>query len=301
MRVFLILLGLLLMIGGAAVAGAQYAPPDLLKMLDSAPAQARDFLQTQAALYAGGGAAGFGFLLVILAAATGGKKKAPKAMPVTGNPVKAKAKATEPKPEPAPAPKPAPPSPPVSAAPVAAPVTPVAQAAAPPPAAPPPAEPARPEPPKAKPQASAQPPASAAGEKMTIAEAARVSPLLHNRRRVSDLVTINDALKAYFKKHGAYPAAEGLGGMAERGAAWIPGLAPDFLPELPRDPAATAEGGGPQYVYASDGKDYKLLAHNVSLVGSTSVEVLGVKVDRTRQPTMENASFGYWTPGFTEI
>lgn len=300
MRVFLILLGLLLMIGGAAVAGAQYAPPDLLKMLDSAPAQARDFLQTQTALYAGGGAAGFGFLLVILAAATGGKKKTPKAMPVTGNPVKAKAKATEPKPEPAPAPKPAPAPPPVPAAPVVAPVTPVAQATAPP-AAPPPAEPARSEPPKAKPQASAQPPASAAGEKMTIAEAARVSPLLHNRRRVSDLVTINDALKAYFKKHGVYPAAEGLGGMAERGAAWIPGLAPDFLPELPRDPAATAEGGGPQYVYASDGKDYKLLAHNVSLVGSTSVEVLGVKVDRTRQPTMENASFGYWTPGFTEI
>ena len=58
MRVILILLGLLLMLGGGAVAGAQYAPPDLLKMLDSAPAQARDFLQTPTALYAGAGGAG---------------------------------------------------------------------------------------------------------------------------------------------------------------------------------------------------------------------------------------------------
>ncbi len=314
MRVILILLGLLLMIGGGAVAGAQYAPPDLLKMLDSAPQQARDFLQTPTALYAGAGGAGFGLLLVIIAAVTGGRKKekASKAKAEKASPSETKAsgvKAAAPAPKPvapapapamAPEPKPAPPAQPT----MAAAVRPAPAAVAPAPAAP--------EPPKPKPQASAHPPAvapqprqeapaavSETGDKVSIADAVRKSPLLYNRKRVSDLVTINDALKAYFKKHNAYPVANGLGGMAERGAAWIPGLAPEFVPELPRDPAM--EAGGPQYVYASDGKDYKLLAHNVSLVGGTNVEVLGVKVDMTRQPTMENASFGYWTPGFAEV
>lgn len=316
MRVILILLGLLLMIGGGAVAGAQYAPPDLLKMLDSAPQQARDFLQTPTALYAGAGGAGFGLLLVIIAAVTGGRKKEkpvkakaePKAPEVKAPEVKApepKATAPAPKsapaaaaPAPAPPPKPAPAPAPAAAKapePKPAPAPQPARAAAPRPAPPPAAA----ETAKPKPQASAQPPAAVTaepGNKVSIADVARSSPQLFNRKRVSDLVTINDALKAYFKKHNAYPVAAGLAGLAERGAEWIPGLVPEFVPELPRDPAM--EASGPQYVYASDGKDYKLLAHNVSLVGGTSVEVLGVKIDRSRQPTMENASFGYWTPGF---
>ena len=57
-----------------------------------------------------------------------------------------------------------------------------------------------------------------------------------NRKRVQDLVTINDALKAYHAKNGAYPEGGGLAGANERGADWIPGLAPDFVKELPRDP-----------------------------------------------------------------
>ena len=308
MRVILILLGLLLMVGGGAVAGAQYAPPDLLKMLDSAPQQARDFLQTPTALYAGAGGAAFGLLLVIIAAVTGGKKKdkardksAAVAMPAPARaqpqPVTPSPAAAAPPPQRPPEAKPAPAPQPAMVAAAAAPQPAMAAAASQ-------REPA-PQAPRPKPQASAQPlaaapAADAPAEKLTLADTARTTPRLHNRRRVSDLVTINDALKAYFKKNGSYPAASGQGGFVERGAAWIPGLAPEFLPELPLDPAASAEAGGPQYVYASDGKDYKLLAHNVSLVGSTSVEVLGVKIDMTRQPTMENASFGYWTPGFAE-
>jgi hypothetical protein len=123
-------------------------------------------------------------------------------------------------------------------------------------------------------------------------------PRLHNRKRVGDLVTLNDALKSYHKKRGAYPVAAGLAGLPDRGAAWIPGLAPDFVPELPRDPALSMDRDGPQYVYVSDGTDYKLLARNVSLVGGTNVEVLGVKIDPKHSTTAENASFGFWTPGF---
>ena len=41
----------------------------------------------------------------------------------------------------------------------------------------------------------------------------------------------------------------------------------------------SVEKTGPQYVYVSDGADYKLLAQGVSLVGGTNVEVLGVRID----------------------
>lgn len=289
MRGFLIFLGLLLVLAGGAVAAAQYAPVDL-SMLDSVQG-AKAFLTSQMALYAGGGAAGFGLLLIIIAAATGGKKKA-KATKESKTSAKAKpakaekAAAPDPaprKPEPpqaAPAPKPAPqPAP-----------QPAAAAPRPAPAAPAPSPAPAPTPPVHKPTASAQPPSSASS--------AVQDPRLLNRKRVQDLVTINDALKAYQQKHGAYPKAGGLVGFPERGAAWIPGLAPDFLKTLPRDPAMSDDKAGPQYVYVSDGTDYKLLAQGVSLVGGTNVEVLGVRIDMTRQPTPENASFGFWTPGF---
>ena len=112
---------------------------------------------------------------------------------------------------------------------------------------------------------------------------------------MQDLVIINDALKAYYAKNGVYPKANGLAGANERGAAWIPGLSPEFLADVPRDPFHSL---GTQYVYVSDGANYKLLAQGASLIGSGNVEVLGVKIDQTRDPTPQNAAFGFWTSSF---
>jgi len=316
-RGLLIFLGLLLVLGGGAVAGAQFAPMDLaaLPALDPvfnlAPG-ARDFLKTQEALYAGGGAAGLGLLMIIIATATGGGKRkkarastpapSPKLAPETvappppGPAPKAQERATKPAPAPQPAaaPPPTPAARPAEAAPkpAAMPVPPATAAAPPQPA---PAAAIKPAPaqapqsavtptaaPTAKPQASGQPPAAA-------------DPRLLNRKRVQDLVTINDALRNYYAKNGAYPKAEGLAGANERGAAWIPGLSPEFLASLPRDPQ---HNGVTQYVYASDGANYKLIAQGASLVGSGNVEVLGIKIDPTRNPTAQNAAFGFWTPPF---
>ncbi len=343
MRGFVIFLGLLLMLGGGAVAGVQYAPIDLSTIdllnqaFDAVPGS-REFLKTPMALYAGGGAAGFGLLLIIIAAATGGKKKH-KDVAVVKPPAMAREtpRAAKAKPAPkAPSPADADPAPPASVAPPltatpkpppiqqAAPVAPQPVAAAAPPPKPAPAQPApvqppvrpapapqpvaaAPAPPKPaappaavptpaapvaeavrKPQASAQPPAAAVG-------APPPDPRVVNRKRVQDLVTINDALKAYNAKNGAFPQAAALAGLNERGANWIPGLAPDFLKDIPRDPM---HGSTTQYVYVSDGANYKLLAAGVSLINSPNVEVLGIKVDPTRNPTAESASFGFWTPAF---
>jgi hypothetical protein len=342
-RGFVIFVGLLLVLGGGAVAGAQFAPMDVTTLPELAPVfdnltGSRDFLKTDMALYAGGGAAGFGLLLMIIGAATGGKKretpvaKSPEMpAPRRAKPTKTSvaplpaseppAKPPEPYQPPAAAPKPAPriePAPAVKAAapqPVAAPtpaptappppkpVSPAPQpvAAATPPAAKPVISPApalapAPDAHKAKPQASGQPPAGAGQPAATAAPP--FDPRMLNRKRVQDLVTINDALLAYYARNGVYPTAEGLAGANERGAAWIPGLSPEFLAQLPRDPLHSA---GTQYVYAAQGANYKLLAQGVSLVGSGNIEVLGIKIDQTRNPTPQNAAFGFWTPAFAGV
>jgi outer membrane biosynthesis protein TonB len=295
MRGVVIFLGLLLLLGGGAVAAAQYVPVDLSPYLSSIPG-AQDFLKSQMALYAGGGAAAFGLLLMIIAMATGGSKKprpaksapapkktAPAEQAQARDPAPEPVRAAPPKPQPKPAPKPAPQPQPVAAAP--------RSAAAPSPASGP----------SAKPQASARPPASAQAANANVAPTWTQDPRLLNRKRVSDLVTINDALKAYHTKHGAFPKADGLRGFVERGKAWIPGLAPDFIAELPRDPAQSDDPSGPQYLYSSNGKDYKLLAHGVALAGGTNVEVLGVRIDASRNPTWEKASFGFWTEAFATV
>jgi hypothetical protein len=290
-RGFLIFLGLLLVLGGGAVAGARFAQIDL-SALDSV-AGAKDFLLSPMALYAGGGAAGFGLLLIVIAAATGGKRKQKAAKKQTTAPPRTENAAM---PDAALSPEPVamkaaePPRTVVSPAEKSpqSPPTPQTFAAAAPPALQPPPAAAQ------KPTASAQPPEGVYDPLI----ASRNDPRLFNRKRVSDLVSINDALKSYHARHGAYPKAEGLNGYAERGPEWIPGITPDFLRELPRDPEQSNGASGPQYVYASDGKDYKLLAQRVSLIGGTNVEVLGVRIDPTRQPTAENAAFGFWSAGF---
>lgn len=284
-----LLFGVLLLLGGGAVAGVQYMPGLDLSFLDSI-AGAKEFLASKNALYAGAGAAGFGLVMLIVGLLPNGGKKKSGRTEFRDLPADEPARRQEPRP--APQPKPAPQAAAPQPRPAPQPVPPKA-APKPVPAPPPPKAV-----PSAKPQASSQPPASAA----TDDGAARLQdPRLTNRKRVSDLVTMNDALKAYFAKHGKYPVAEKLGGFLERGKDWIPGLSPEFVAELPRDPAMSSDKAGPQYLYASNGADYKLVAQGVSLVGGTNVEVLGVKFDPSKNNTMERAAFGFWTDAFAQV
>ncbi len=96
-------------------------------------------------------------------------------------------------------------------------------------------------------------------------------------RRKADLKKLQTALGVYYAKYGSYPSTGGSyyfsepncgGAYTDNGGNWIPGLAPRYIPKLPRDP-----NGGPSsqpapcdsycksYFYTSDGKDYKLMAH----------------------------------------
>lgn len=270
MKALALVLGLLLLLGGGAMAGAQYASIDL-----SSLGQAQEFLKSQNALYAGAGAAGIGLILFIIGVLPGKQKSKAAASPKITKPMPVQTKAA-PQAAPSPAAAPIPPS-------------------APRPAAPPPA--AVPTPPPA-PQPVAQVAPASAPAAAPEAAPAGPDPRLLTRKRISDLVTLNDAIKAFHAKTGAYPAAyDGLKGETERGKEWITGLVPDFLPELPRDPVG---GPGREYQYVSSGSGYKLIATGVSADGS-NVEVLNVRIDPARRNEQGFWAYGFWTEDFANF
>ena len=89
-------------------------------------------------------------------------------------------------------------------------------------------------------------------------------------RRISDLVQIEKALEAYFVENGSYPTTGGAwrgeaphhGALGYDANGYIPGLVPDYMKELPRDPHPEYPTGNRGYLYKSNGTDYKFLAHN---------------------------------------
>lgn len=87
-------------------------------------------------------------------------------------------------------------------------------------------------------------------------------------RRAGDLRSVASALWTYKSLNGAYPdtAGEWRGDSPPYGpygygpTGYIPGLVPDFLPFLPKDPnPAYPNASGAGYMYRSDGQDFKFV------------------------------------------
>ncbi len=112
-------------------------------------------------------------------------------------------------------------------------------------------------------------------------------------QRVRHLVRLNSALGGYYKKHKKYPITKGYQGIkscwgASR-ADWISGVVPEFIDALPRDPTNN-DNCSPQYLYKSNGKGYKLIAHkppDFSLVIALFPELLDIR--------RRFHSYGFWT------
>lgn len=102
----------------------------------------------------------------------------------------------------------------------------------------------------------------------------------NDAKRRADLKTLQTALEGYYNDNNAYPSTAGSwyssetderGSVARRGGDWIPGLAPKYLKQLPKDPAggqglSSLTPGCPNwnksYLYLStDGSEYTLLSH----------------------------------------
>lgn len=88
-------------------------------------------------------------------------------------------------------------------------------------------------------------------------------------RRRWDLRSVQSALLEYQRANGSFPTTDGAwrgdagnyGGLGYGPAGYIPGLVPDFLPALPRDPDGDFPAAEAGYMYRSDGRDFKFVVH----------------------------------------
>jgi hypothetical protein len=89
---------------------------------------------------------------------------------------------------------------------------------------------------------------------------------LFKQKTISDILALKAALEKYYESNNTYPKSSGgfdavNAAFGESKEDWIPGLAPDYIKALPRDPRRS-KNPREQYMYKSDGQDYKLIAHN---------------------------------------
>ena len=83
---------------------------------------------------------------------------------------------------------------------------------------------------------------------------------------IQDLKQLQIALELYHTDHGKYPSTSGrwdglYSCWGNSTKDWIPGLAPTYIPELPRSPNNSTSCGN-NYIYRSiNGSDYKLIWH----------------------------------------
>jgi len=89
-------------------------------------------------------------------------------------------------------------------------------------------------------------------------------------RRKIDMKQIQQALDLYYDDNGSYPSTGGAWrGVSVNGGsrntsgpnAYIPGLTPKYMNNLPVDPNDVRSGWS-GYLYRSDGVNYKLLSHD---------------------------------------
>ena len=118
-------------------------------------------------------------------------------------------------------------------------------------------------------------------------------------RAISDLNSLRKALEVYYTAYGSYPNSQGGAGpwdglyscWGDSTPNWIPGLAPNFIAQLPRAPTNITDCDK-QYIYNSNGKDYKLIYHNPEACDSVKKQYPNM-VD----PVRDCWAYGFWTAG----
>lgn len=129
-------------------------------------------------------------------------------------------------------------------------------------------------------------------------------------KRIQDIKAIQLAIEAYKSTNIQYPKT------FEPGAAvqWrsecagfndgnkardqvIPGFIPAYMGIFPQDPLHDTSDGHPCYAYASDGRDYKILAHGLSDMPAAQMELQPLYLDVTRPTSQNNRSWTVYSGG----
>lgn len=117
----------------------------------------------------------------------------------------------------------------------------------------------------------------------------------HTKQRKADLAQIHIALESYHMDHGKYPKSQGFDGLyttwGKASTKWIRGLIPQYINILPRDPRLT-NIPKEQYLYRSNGKDFKLISH-----AAEDCKIVKVEYPELIDPKRDCWAYGYWTEG----
>jgi hypothetical protein len=121
--------------------------------------------------------------------------------------------------------------------------------------------------------------------------------------RLADFAKLMTALESYRADNGHYPISLSAGGGNEWtgigwngvGEDWLPGLVPKYLEKLPRDPRGPGIAQA-QYIYFSDGQDYKLLS--LSTPECRWTVLMNPAMNDPRRNTEDVCeAYGYYTGG----
>ena len=132
--------------------------------------------------------------------------------------------------------------------------------------------------------------------------------------RVATLRELSTALELYYNDHNGYPATAGGWYTSCDGAhtanTVIPGLTPNYIPELNADPLAScASGGSNIYAYNSNGTDYKFEITFLSDITAAQVisgyvtyadpnRMAGYNPDGCGAPPFVATTLAIWTSGY---
>ncbi|UUA71430.1 type II secretion system protein GspG [Cellvibrio sp. QJXJ] len=113
-------------------------------------------------------------------------------------------------------------------------------------------------------------------------------------QRIRDLTEIIYALERYKLDNRQYPiSSNGYDGLyTDHGVAseqWIKGLVPKYLEKLPSDPRRT-DSGNHQYIYRSNGANYKLITLNPN-----DCEQVKKLFPTLIDPLRDCWAYGFWT------
>ncbi len=120
-------------------------------------------------------------------------------------------------------------------------------------------------------------------------------------QRVSDIKKVQGALDLYYANNKSYPSTSGAhrgvcpsynggGAYTTNNGLVIPGLAPQYINQVPADPQTSASNDSNCYLYISNGTDYAFIIHQVTELSDGSAGATYAKYPELIDPARDSGS-----------